>query len=160
LRDASDAIGELDDAANEPPDALPTASASRRRKALVAGVVAALLLVAAALGWLIGRGNRASTERLLRFGIALPPGAEISAGESPPQLFTRSLAQFDLATIPGTERAGVASFSRDGQWLYFDAENKLWKVPAKGGARVLIAAQRSHREVTPSGARYQSRGRI
>jgi eukaryotic-like serine/threonine-protein kinase len=158
LRDAGDAIGELDDAGSEPSGVLVMPSAGRRRLALVTGGVAILLLIAAALGWLIGRGNRASAERSLRFGIALPPGAEIapgsrplvfspdsstlvlrlSIGESSPQLYARALGQFDWAPIPGTERAGVASFSRDGRWLYFDAENKLWKVPAKGGTRVPV----------------------
>jgi dipeptidyl aminopeptidase/acylaminoacyl peptidase len=160
LRDAGDAIGELDEAGSEPSGVLLTAPARRRRFALVAGVVAILLVVVAALGWLISRGSRAPAERSLRFGIPLPPGAEISTpgsrplvfspdgltlvlrlsvGESPAQLYARSLGEFDWTPIPGTERAGVASFSRDGQWLYFDAENKLWKVPARGGTRVLIA---------------------
>jgi serine/threonine-protein kinase len=162
LRDIGDAKADLAEPIDEASDPVSAGSTrvSGRQKGLVASLVGALLLVAAALAWLVFGADSAPTPRLLRVGMSLPPGAEIDVGQmnpmvfspdgstlllsirandSPPQLYTRSLAQFDLVPIPGTERANSASFSPDGQWLYFNAERKLKRVAVKGGTPQVVA---------------------
>jgi len=169
LRDVGDAKAELDEPIDEGSETVSAGSirTSGKQKALVGTLVAALLLVTAGLTWLMVGAESAPTPGLQRFGISLPRGAElsvvgpnntsilanpmvlspdgstlllrISSDDSPPQLYARSLAQFDIVPIPGTERADSASFSPDGQWLYFIADRKLKKVGAKGGTPQVVA---------------------
>ncbi len=50
------------------------------------------------------------------------------------QLYLRSLDDYRIDPIPGTEGAFAPFFSPDGRWIGFFAQDKLWKVPAAGGA--------------------------
>ncbi len=57
---------------------------------------------------------------------------------SPRQLFVRRLSEMRATPLAGTENAGNAFYSPDGQWLAFFAAEKLKKVPVTGGAVVTI----------------------
>jgi Tol biopolymer transport system component len=49
------------------------------------------------------------------------------------RLYTRSLDQFEVREIPGTEGATNPVFSPDSQWLGYFNDDKLFKVPIDGG---------------------------
>jgi serine/threonine-protein kinase len=55
------------------------------------------------------------------------------------QLFRRSLSALDPAPIAGTENGTAPFFSPDGEWLGFDADGVLKRVPLAGGEPVTIA---------------------
>ena len=98
-----------------------------------------------------------------RLAIDLPPGIEInpqssqtigispdgsrvafvvtSAGRS--QLVIRNLNDDKITVVQGsTDAIGSAEFSPDGKWLTFNANSKLYKVPANGGPPTAIADSR------------------
>jgi Tol biopolymer transport system component len=60
--------------------------------------------------------------------------ASVSGGAF--KLFTRRLDQSNAVELPGTESAGLAFFSPDGQWVGFVADRKLNKISVEGGAVV------------------------
>ncbi len=60
------------------------------------------------------------------------------AGDS--RLFLRRMDTGDLAAIDGTERATTPTFSPDGKWVAFFADNKLKKVSVDGGKPITLCA--------------------
>ena len=132
----------------------------------VASVAAALLTlgVGFGLGRTLGETENSvaklmiPTSPLLRVGIGpavavSPDGSElvyvgveaggISAGlnraDPNRKLFRRRLADLEISAIPGTERAYVPTFSPDGGWVAFVADDKLWRVSLDGNRRIEIA---------------------
>ncbi len=55
------------------------------------------------------------------------------------RIVMRDLASTDLIAIRGSEGAIDPVFSSDGEWISFNSEGKLRKVPTKGGPPVTIA---------------------
>ncbi len=53
-------------------------------------------------------------------------------------IYTRLLQQTKLTQLAGTENAGSAFFSPDGQWIGFQADAKLKKISVDGGAVVTV----------------------
>ena len=123
------------------------------RHPLVLGIaaigVAAILI--AAFEWPAAHG--ATSSAVERFTLDLPPmvhsdfGADLaispdgsavvfagtdSAGVS--RLFLRRLDDLTASPIAGTESAGAAFFSPDGQWIAFWVAGRLMKVDLHGGA--------------------------
>ena len=56
-----------------------------------------------------------------------------------PLLHVRKLDQLQATPLSGTDGAGSAFFSPDGQWLGFFADRKLKKVSVTGGGAVTLA---------------------
>ena len=56
------------------------------------------------------------------------------------QLYLRSLEQFEVMPIPGTEGAYYPFFAPDGQWVGFFAGNELKKISLAGGAPVSLCS--------------------
>ncbi len=74
-----------------------------------------------------------------RTALALSPDGKVLvyAGAKPgsgTRLYLRALNDYRIEPIPGTEGAFAPFFSPDGRWIGFFAQDKLWKVPAAGGA--------------------------
>jgi serine/threonine protein kinase/Tol biopolymer transport system component len=61
------------------------------------------------------------------------------------QLYVRRLDRLDSQPLSGTEGAAAPFFSPDGEWVAFFADGSLKKVPAVGGAVVVICAVASPR---------------
>lgn len=131
----------------------PTAS---RRPALVAAGVTVVALAIAA-GWLM-RGRAASPEATapVEFAFALGDGGvdpagvaispdgqhivqvvEDSAGVA--HLMVRDLGSTTIRTIAGSEGAGWPAFSHDGQWIGYQRNGKLYKIPTAGGPATVLA---------------------
>ncbi|MFC1841271.1 adenylate/guanylate cyclase domain-containing protein [Thermodesulfobacteriota bacterium] len=53
-------------------------------------------------------------------------------------LYSLSFSELDARIIVGTEGKGINSpfFSPDGKWIAYFSDNKLWKIPALGGAPI------------------------
>jgi serine/threonine-protein kinase len=49
------------------------------------------------------------------------------------QIYLQSLDSYEPVAVEGAEMARAPFFSPDGQWLGFEAEGRLWKVPVEGG---------------------------
>ncbi len=60
------------------------------------------------------------------------------AAGQPRQLFVRILEQLNPIALPDTANAMAPFFSPDGQWVAFFSDGKLKKVPAAGGAVVVV----------------------
>ncbi len=75
------------------------------------------------------------------------------AGSS--HLYLRQLNSFQSRPLPGTEHGNAPFFSPDGQWIAFEAEGKIKKVPLSGGAVETICDAPAFR-----GASWGSDGRI
>jgi Tol biopolymer transport system component len=137
--------------------ALPRAA--RRRRALAVGVPL-LVLAAAAAGWTaraaLRPGQPAEPPPPTRFAFTLGmPGVDRSFIEISPdgrrviqvvadsngvrRIVMRDLRSTELVTVAGSEGAVDPVFSRDGEWISFNADGKLWKVPARGGPPVDVA---------------------
>ncbi len=57
-----------------------------------------------------------------------------------PQLLMRRLDSDSLIRVRGASpRVGSAEFSPDGQWLAFNSDRKLWKIPVSGGTPTQVA---------------------
>ena len=95
-------------------------------------------LGAAASSLVIGSGPTAGASVILS-----PDGALLAfiaqAANGQPLLHVRRLDQLQATPLSGTDGAGSAFFSPDGQWLGFFADNKLKKVSVTGGAAVTLA---------------------
>ena len=126
----------------------------------------ALLALAAALGWIAWRATRPITRPLIRLDVDLGPNISLPAADpaamslalspdgtrlvyaasvagGPSRLFTRRLDEPKATELPGTEGAGVAFFSPDGQWIGFGSvASGLNKMSMEGGAVVPIAVER------------------
>lgn len=146
LRDMGDAWELLEDA---PP---PIAS-SRSRLSWVVAALLALTTVAASL--IAYRATRpAELKPLVRLdvdlGSELPPstigGSEVIISPdgtrlvyvSQGKLFTRRLDQPNAVELAGTDGAVQPFFSPDGQWVAFFAQRALKKIPADGGAAIVL----------------------
>jgi serine/threonine-protein kinase len=112
-----------------------------------------LLVAVGAVGtlvWSLGR-REGSSQPVRRFTIQPPPSATMVgtvavvspdgrylaySGQSDrgPQIYVRAMDHLDVRALPGTERAGVPTFSPDGQWVAFVADQKLKKVSLTSGA--------------------------
>jgi eukaryotic-like serine/threonine-protein kinase len=152
-----DARLELDDAVTEgamDPGEMPRPPRWRG----VAAVVAALVLGSMVGGWWSGAGQT-DARQVSRFILPLPVGLEPATTFQPmlalspdgrtivfrairdgvSQLYRRDLDDLQFQPIPGTARAAGIFFSPDGQWLGFDGDGVLMRVPLAGGPPVVIA---------------------
>ncbi|HUA59307.1 MAG TPA: protein kinase [Verrucomicrobiae bacterium] len=115
----------------------------------------ALLCAVAAFGW--WRALRPVDHPLLRFSADMgaeavaatritaaisPDGTRlvfpVRQGAGPVLLATRLMGQSKPTVLAGTEGAVDPFFSPDGQWIGFEAENRLKKVSIQGGAPVSL----------------------
>ena len=120
-------------------------------------------LLALALAWALSRSAPEAPGRHVQLSVELAPGVRIAeealdtssaavlspdgrrlafvgkATNEAPQLYLRDLDQLEATPVPGTEAANSPFFSPDGQWVAFFAGDQLKKVPAAGGAPVLLA---------------------
>ena len=110
--------------------------------------------------WMLSRRNTVSPS-VVRFGIALPKERSFGPQDHPAiavspdgsqlvyaasdRLYHRTMGNFRLDPIPGTEGAEGPFFSPDGRWIAFFADGKLKKVPAGGGPPVEIAGAQQNR---------------
>ena len=127
--------------------------------ALVAAIVAGLVV------WSLGARDN-SAPWLSRLSVALPPNLTVSlqgypvsslaispdgseivfVGRRPDdanrgaQLYVRSLNDFDILPLPGTEGAKQPFYSPDGQSIAFFTDGRLRKVSRAGGEAVTILA--------------------
>ncbi len=65
------------------------------------------------------------------------------AGSADRQLYLRSIDNFEILPLPGTEGASQPFFSPDSQWVGFSTEGKLKKVPLSGGVPVTLCAAKA-----------------
>ena len=160
LRDVSEAVIHLEEAAAAPVGSPSTAEAASQpagwRQALPL-VLAASLIVAVITGlavWSVTRPAPPMPPRVTRFSIALSPNMSPGAlhgriALSPSgthlvyalddQLYLRAMDQRDAAPIRGTEGALEPFFSPDGQWVGFFADGQIKRVAVTGGAPVALA---------------------
>jgi eukaryotic-like serine/threonine-protein kinase len=76
--------------------------------------------------------------------VALSPDGTVLAfvarpSRDAPYLYVRHLDQLGATLLNGTDGAETPCFSPDGRWIAFFAGGKLKKVPAAGGAVVILA---------------------
>ena len=126
-----------------------------RRRVLLSG--AACAAVAGIAGWMLhGAVRRTPTPGPVRIAFTLgvpavdrsfleisPDGRRIiqvvSDSNGVDRIMMRDLASTALVAIPGSEGAVDPVFSQDGEWISFNADGKLKKVPSRGGPPVDIA---------------------
>ena len=117
--------------------------------------VAAVMAVLAAWGWLRSGGAPAGAAwRYVSFGDSivvngtLGPGLALSPDGSLAvmrdevlggRLWLKRRGELDAIPIPGTERGYHPTFSPDGEWIAFVADQRLKKVRASGGATITLA---------------------
>ncbi|MBZ5622046.1 MAG: hypothetical protein LAQ69_25455 [Acidobacteriia bacterium] len=136
---------------------------SDRRWKITALACAALAVIAVGWSWRAGDSRPAP---LRRFEIELRSGGSLGGTVSPDvaispdgsllifiaqdanavaRLYTLLLDEQNASALEGTEGARDPFFSPDGQWIAFQANGKLRKIPAAGGpAVVLCDASDSH----------------
>jgi len=123
----------------------------------IASVVFAIASLVSA--WWAWRANRPLARPLVRLEVELrsggslgstvgadiaisPDGARLAFVAQDPSgvahLYTRRLDEQETAEVDGTEGARGPFFSPDGQWIAFQAQGKLKKVPAAGGVPVIL----------------------
>jgi serine/threonine protein kinase/Tol biopolymer transport system component len=117
---------------------------------------AATTALAVAFAVLLWRpwGKDTVSRPIMRFSIDLPSHAPLVGGNSngialssdgrylaytglagnSTQIFVRRLDQLDVQPIPGTDGAVYLCFSPDGQWIAYEANGVIKKVPVSGGA--------------------------
>jgi Tol biopolymer transport system component len=119
--------------------------------------------------WLVERGTGRATPLTTRTSVALAPAfapdgrriaffAPDSADRT--QLWVMAVDSAGAAPVRLTGHADVtptrARWTRDGQWLLYGADGRLWRVPAGGGAPVEIrftaalSFQRPRRQLPPA----------
>ena len=79
-----------------------------------------------------GRGSMAISPDGSRIAVT------IAGADNKVFIHTRLLQQSKLTLLAGTENADYPFFSPDGQWIGFNAEGKLKKIPIDGGAAISI----------------------
>ena len=163
LRECGSAIADIQDAMSGD-DATMIAAApgdggkarSRAQRWMLPALATSLVALAGVAAWALW-GNRApdQPQPTRRFTITLPEPLALprgqgtllalsgdgrtlvyraTAGEHPPQLFRRSIDQFEGALLAGTESAREPLiFSPDGQWVTFRVEEALKKIALVGG---------------------------
>ena len=130
------------------------ATARPRRWLAVAPWGLALLAAGLAAGGWLGRPRTAGaiwqyvtpgdSTRINPTAAALafsPDGRSLVFRDNGPNglLWLKRWDQLEPIAIPGTERASKPAFSPDGKWLAFTADGRLKKIPAGGGAAVVLA---------------------
>ncbi len=116
-----------------------------------------LLLAAGAAGWMMHAALRRAPPRApVRMAFALAvPGVDRSSLEISPdgrrvmqvvsdsngvdRIMVRDLGSTEPIAVSGSEGAVDPVFSLDGDWISFNADGKLRKVPARGGPPVDLA---------------------
>jgi eukaryotic-like serine/threonine-protein kinase len=69
-----------------------------------------------------------------------PDGRRIAyVGGAENLIYVRDIDRFDARALAGTEGADLLAFSPDGQWIAFQASDKIKKVSPAGGAPIAIA---------------------
>ncbi len=149
LRDIGDAWELLE----EPAAPLPhgRGSVGPRIDLALAAVLAVVAVGLAAMLWRASRPADLSPRPLVRLDVDLgvdppdpqgggwvilsPDGSRVVYA-SKGRLFTRRLDQPDAKELPGTEAIYPPFFSPDGQWIAFQAQEKLQKIPVEGGAAI------------------------
>ncbi len=144
--------------AGEPSEAATaTPSPSRHGRLFWTAAGLAVAVAMAAGWWVAARFTQRADTTLVRFQVALDPGAtaggHITTAISPDgnrlaypvrgadgkvHLATRVLDQAQSTMLAGTDGADDPFFSPDGQWIGFFAEGKLKKVAVRGGAVVVL----------------------
>jgi len=134
-----------------------TASRSPRAPALTRIAIGGAVVAALGAGWFLGhRSARASVAVPIEFAFRLGDGGsdrpslaispdgrrvvlavEDSSGVT--RLEMRDLGSTALTTIPGSEGAVDPAFSHDGNWLAFQRNGRLYKLPTAGGPATAIA---------------------
>jgi eukaryotic-like serine/threonine-protein kinase len=128
---------------------------SGRRSLLVGAPL--LMLLAAAAGWQLNSATRQAVSGApvrMAFSLAVP-GVDRSHLEISPdgrriiqvvsdsngvdRVVMRELGSTELVAIAGSEGAVDPVFSLDGDWISFNAEGKLRKVPVRGGPAIDVA---------------------
>jgi serine/threonine-protein kinase len=145
-------------AAGATPGAPPARAPSRRvARALRSTPWAVAAIAAAVAAWALLTRSTQQHAPVTRFAIATPPALRFDAVSSPiavsPDgslivvggaaaagipLQVRALDDPVLKPIPGTEGAGGAFFSPDGNWLGFMTSSKLAKVSLAGGGPITL----------------------
>ena len=127
-----------------------------RRALLVIGA-AAVVLAAGASGWMLRAALRsppAAAPVRMAFTLGVP-GVDRSSLEISPDgqrimqvvsdsngvdhIMVRDLSSTDIVAIAGSEGAVDPVFSLDGEWISFNADGRLRKVPSRGGPPVDLA---------------------
>ena len=121
------------------------------------GAAGLLLVIAGSAGWLLrGALNRPESEAPVRMAFSIGvPGVDRSFIEISPdgrrviqvvsdsngvdRILMRDLGSTALVSIPGSEGAVDPVFSADGEWISFNSDGKLLKVPTAGGPPVQVA---------------------
>ena len=142
-------------AAQSKPDSPPTSMG--RREKVVWAVAAAFAVVAA---WALLQGPAPAPERVTRFELSLPEGQEIpgltedvialspdgrtlaytateNGGETAVYLWP--FGSFEPRKLGVSGRTHSPFFSPDGEWIGFQSESGLSKIPTQGGPAVEIA---------------------
>jgi serine/threonine-protein kinase len=114
--------------------------------------LAAVAMVAALWGWF----RPPPTPMLTRFAMAIPEDQALNTNHNGStvafapdgasfvytgpdrQLYVREMGQLRARPLPGTEGARAPFFSPDGEWLAFEAENRIKKVALSGGPPLTI----------------------
>ncbi len=127
-----------------------------RRRAFLLGAPL-LLLFAGAAGWMLhGALRTAPIPAPVRMAFALGvPGVDRSSLEISPdgrrvmqvvsdsngvdRIVIRDLGSTEIVAVSGSEGAVDPVFSLDGEWISFNADGKLRKVPTRGGPAVDLA---------------------
>jgi len=147
----------------------PPATADWKRSAPWA-VVAIVLGLAGVWGPRLWSSKPAASEPLplTAFGVELPPGHVLAAGEAPVldlsrdgrllvfeadgpsgrQLFRRRLDRVGVEPVAGTGGAVQPFLSPDGRWVGFFSGSRLAKVPFDGGSPVELATVSAYRGAT------------
>ena len=133
-----------------------TAVSLRRRGLLVAGLLLAVI-GAGAIGWMLRGWMRPAPIRVpVRMAFLLGvPGVDrshldistdgrriiqvVSDSNGVDRIVMRDLGTTDLRVVAGSEGAVDPVFSPGGDWISFNADGKLRKVPASGGPPVDVA---------------------
>ncbi len=136
--------------------------ASRRTRAalvLLGAAAGAIIVAVAALGWNAARAAVVPPREITRFAVQMSPnGSTVPSASSvwvsrdgrsvvfaasdddgQARLHVRRLGTLTATPLRGTELGGHVSFSPDGQWIAFVANQRLMKVPLSGGAPVPVA---------------------
>ena len=162
LDSAAAARLEIDDALTAPlrePDLLAGRAIGggwRRALPVAAGAVLGAIIAVGAMWWRVHSPDVHESLGVRRLTISIPEDARISGGTgmrisvSPDgrtliytgatQLYRRAIDGFLVEPIRGTEGARFPFFSPDSQWIGFEADGHLRKVPTAGGLAMTICA--------------------
>ena len=117
-------------------------------------LVGALILFAGLAAW--GWFRPARPAPVMRYGLAFAKGQEPNAmvalsrdgtklayngpGDSAGgRIWIKEQSGYDATPVPGTDGAGLFTFSPDGRWIAFNRYGKIVKIPVTGGAVTNLA---------------------